>query len=213
MISEILYSNETGYDMETYAMNQNSALYDNSSLTVSGTLTEQSYEINSANKGVAYILELDEPITKSLYSDAAGYAGESVEISEIQIQFTDNDDYIQNHYLGKHMQVSGSVMFANTGHHLTTILLTDVTVEVEDAEPQTYLSEDEAIAIAYEYFGVSPGEIAEEVDGPMSVFVQQTPSVSDTRYLLSLAWSVDGHWSTIDRVYVDGITGECTPYQ
>lgn len=113
---------------------ENSALYDNSPLTVSGTLTEQSYEINSANKEVAYILELDEPVTKSLYSDDAGYAGESVEISEIQIQFTDNDDYIQNNLLGKHIQVSGSVMFANSGHHLTTILLTDVTVEVEDAE-------------------------------------------------------------------------------
>ncbi len=212
VVNRISYFNETGYDMETYAMNQNSALYENSSLTVSGTLTEQSYEINSANKGVAYILELDEPITKLLYSDDAGYAGESVEISEIQIQFTDNDDYIRNHYLGKHLQVSGSVMFANTGHHLTTILLTDVTVEVEDAEPQTYLSEDEAIAIAYEYFGVSPGEIAEEVNGPMSVFVQQTPSASDSRYLLYLAWRVDNHWSTIDWVYVDGITGACTSY-
>ena len=134
VISEILYSNETGYDMETYTMNQNNALYENSSLTISGTLTEQSYEINSANNGVAYILELDELITKFLYSDDAGYAGESVEISEIQIQFTDNDDYIQNNLLGKHIQVSGSVMFANSGHHLTTILLTDVTVEVEDAE-------------------------------------------------------------------------------
>lgn len=85
-------------------------------------------------------------------------------------------------------------------------------MEVEDAEPQTYLSEDEAIAIAYEYFGVSPGEIAEEVNGPMSVFVQQTPSASDSRYLLYLAWRVDNHWSTIDWVYVDGITGACTSY-
>lgn len=86
-------------------------------------------------------------------------------------------------------------------------------MKCEVKEPQTYLSEDEAIAIAYEYFGVTPGEIAEEVNGPMSVFVQQTPSASDTRYLLYLAWCVDNHWSTIDWVYMDGITGECAPYR
>lgn len=105
---------------------QNSdALHENDILTVAGTLTEEYYEINSQNKGTVYILKLDTPIKKSLYSDWLGYSGESVEIDEIQISFLYHDDYIRSNLLGKQIEVTGSVMYAHTGHHLTTILLMD----------------------------------------------------------------------------------------
>ena len=104
------------------------ALYDNDILTVSGTLVEQDYEINSMNKGTVYILELDSPITRSLYSDGLGYSGEIVEINEIQIGFLYQDDYIRNNLLNNHIEVTGSVMYAHTGHHLTTVLLMDASV-------------------------------------------------------------------------------------
>lgn len=110
------------------AIQESNELYDNDILTVTGTLKEQNYEINSENYGVAYILELDAPIKKSLYSDFLGYSGETVEISEIQIQFSLTDEYIQDNLVGKHLTVSGTVMYGHTGHHLTTVLLTYATV-------------------------------------------------------------------------------------
>lgn len=110
------------------AMQESNELYDNDILTVTGTLKEQNYEINSENYGVAYILELDVPIMKSLYSDMLGYSGENVEISEIQIQFSLTDEYIQDNLVGKHLTVRGTVMYGHTGHHLTTILLIDSSV-------------------------------------------------------------------------------------
>lgn len=104
------------------------ALYDNDFLTVAGTLVEQYYELNSQNKGTVYILELDSPINKSLYSDWLGYSGEIVEIDKIQISFLYHDDYIRKNLLNNHIEVTGSVMYAHTGHHLTTILLMDALV-------------------------------------------------------------------------------------
>lgn len=114
-------------DTQEIAENQD-ALYDNDILTVKGTLVEQYYEINSQNKGTAYILELDSPINKSLYSDWLGYSGEIVEIDKIQISFLYHDDYIRKNFLNNHIEVTGSVMYAHTGHHLTAILLTDALV-------------------------------------------------------------------------------------
>ena len=107
---------------------ESSELYDNDILTVTGILKKQAYEINSEKQGVAYILELDAPVKKSLYSDVLGYCGEIVEINEIQIQFSLSDEYIQNNLVGKHLKVSGSVMYGHTAHHLTPILLIDSSV-------------------------------------------------------------------------------------
>ncbi len=95
-------------------------LYDNDTLSVSGILVEQDYD-----KGTAYILKLDSPIKKSLYSDWLGYSGEIVEIDEIQISFSYHDEYIRNNLLNNHIEVTGTVMYAHTGHHLTTVLLMD----------------------------------------------------------------------------------------
>ncbi|MCD7785518.1 MAG: DUF4431 domain-containing protein [Oscillospiraceae bacterium] len=98
-------------------------LYDDDELTVSGTLIDRYYEINSDNYGTAYVLVLDEPITRSLYNDFMGYDGEVMEIDEIQLILPYTENYIRSNLLGEHLEVTGTVMYGHTGHHLTTILL------------------------------------------------------------------------------------------
>lgn len=101
-------------------------LYEGSQLVVTGTLTERDYEINSNNKGTVMILELDQPLTKALYSEWLGYSGEVEEISEMQIGFSEwlPDPPV----VGQHVALIGDVMYQNTGHHLTTVLLMDAWV-------------------------------------------------------------------------------------
>ena len=101
-------------------------LYEGSQLVVTGTLTERDYEINSNNKGTVIILQLDQPLTKALYSEWLGYSGEVEEISEMQIGFSEwlPDPPI----VGQHVTLIGDVMYQNTGHHLTTVLLMDAWV-------------------------------------------------------------------------------------
>ena len=98
-------------------------LYENDELTVSGTLTERYYEINTQNTGTVYILQLDKPFTARLYSDWMEYSGETVEIDEIQIDFQNQE--LNRLYLNRHIVVTGTVMYGHTGHHQTTILLMD----------------------------------------------------------------------------------------
>ncbi|OUN73797.1 hypothetical protein B5G12_06190 [Faecalibacterium sp. An58] len=98
-------------------------LYEGNTMSVSGTLVKRDYEINSKNKGTVYILQLDQPVVKSLYSDYLGYNGETEVISEMQIGFENQED--EQRYLDQKITVMGSVMFATTGHHLTKVLLMD----------------------------------------------------------------------------------------
>ncbi len=103
------------------------ALYDGDELTVSGTVISRDYEINSNNKGTVYILELDEPVTRAVYSENWGYDGDEIEIKEIQIQTMANGKEASD-YEGKHIDVTGNVMYGSTGHHLTLVLLMEARV-------------------------------------------------------------------------------------
>lgn len=102
-------------------------LYDGDELTVSGTVISRDYEINSNNKGTVYILELDEPVTRAVYSENWGYDGDEIEIKEIQIQTMANGKEASD-YEGKHIDVTGNVMYGSTGHHLTLVLLMEARV-------------------------------------------------------------------------------------
>ena len=99
------------------------ALYENDELTVSGTLEERYYEIDTQNTGTVYILQLDKPFTVQLYADWMEYNGETVEIDEIQIDFQNQG--LNRFYLNRHINVTGTVMYGHTGHHQTIILLMD----------------------------------------------------------------------------------------
>lgn len=105
------------------SMESTGPLYEGNTMTVSGTLVKRDYEINSNNKGTVYILQLDTPVVKSLYSDYLGYNGEAELISEMQIGFENQED--EQRYLNQDIMVTGSVMFGTTGHHLTKVLLMD----------------------------------------------------------------------------------------
>ena len=105
------------------SMESTGPLYEGNTMSVSGTLITRDYEINSKNKGTVYILQLDQPVVKSLYSDYLGYNGEAEVISEMQIGFENQED--EQRYLNQNITVMGSVMFATTGHHLTKVLLMD----------------------------------------------------------------------------------------
>ena len=101
-------------------------LNENTQFIASGTLVERPYEINSYNKGIAYILQLDTPFTAMLYADLPEYKGEAVKIDEMQINFQDPAN--NQLYLGKRIIVTGTVMYGHTGHHRTTVLLMDATM-------------------------------------------------------------------------------------
>lgn len=160
-------------------------LHDNDILTVAGTVQERYYEINSLNEGVVYILELDEPITRKLYSVDLGYAGEAVEISEIQLNFSYEDDFIRDNFLGQHIQVTGSVMYAHTGHHLTdVVLVVDSDIDIFSADNSLNLDSPAIRSICGDYMAALPQE-----GHTLRVYCYQ----SDNQLNLSIAeWANNG---------------------
>ena len=102
-------------------------IHSGDSLTVSGTLVEESYEyenIDGVNIGTAYILNLDEPINVALYDDFAELNGDKKTIDSVQVLSYDGASEL----VGKHLTVTGNVMVWNTQYHIRTIVLTDCEV-------------------------------------------------------------------------------------
>lgn len=108
---------------------------EHSELTVTGTLKERPYEINAENKGVAYILQLKEPMAGELLAENAEATGKQEEIENVQIgSFADGTEI--RLWLEKEITVRGTVMFASTGHHLEKIVLMDCVKVEEGAETE-----------------------------------------------------------------------------
>lgn len=102
-------------------------IHSGDSLTVSGTLVEESYEyenIDGVNIGTAYILNLDEPINVALYDDFAELNGDKKTIDSVQVLSYDGVSEL----VGKHLTVMGNVMVWHTQYHIRTIVLTDCEV-------------------------------------------------------------------------------------
>lgn len=77
------------------------------------------------------------------------------------------------------------------------------------------ISQDEAYEIACEYYKNEYGIVSGDKDEEMGYeyCVRYKSYHEDTnKYLVTLDWLVEGHWSTVDYIYVDAETGECTPY-
>ena len=72
------------------------------------------------------------------------------------------------------------------------------------------MTEEEAVAIAYEYWEIDPGTVDENSGYEMSVFTEEFPTETNHRYHMALRWLVEGHWSTLDEIYIDAVTGACT---
>lgn len=78
-------------------------------------------------------------------------------------------------------------------------------------EPKTVLTEEEAYELAVKYWDWEPyydenGELVTSVSTTIASFGETIPGY----YSFHLKWWVDDHWSTIDSVYVNKNTGECT---
>ncbi|MGN1444168.1 MAG: hypothetical protein ACI4XE_10005 [Acutalibacteraceae bacterium] len=91
-------------------------------LTVSGTISYESYEVNSGNRGTVMILNLAEPLKCVLNSDDGSFTDYECMVDSVQVntdvQLSENE----------RVQVTGTVMFANTAHHLRDIVLVDCQV-------------------------------------------------------------------------------------
>lgn len=74
------------------------------------------------------------------------------------------------------------------------------------------LTEKEALAIAQKHWKVKPGDIDPETGFQMGMFCKGLEkSKGKYRYEVYWTWLVDhSWWSTLDRIYVDAYSGECT---
>lgn len=98
-------------------------LHNDDTITVTGKLTEESYEINSNNKGTVYILTLEKPTKyyKYEFTDTEFEKRELlVDSVEVDISI---DEYIR--YKGGTVTISGDILFVPLGHHQREIVLMD----------------------------------------------------------------------------------------
>ena len=95
---------------------------DGQQLTLTGTISHESYEINAINKGEAVILNLDAPISCVFNSGDGTYQNYESLLESVQLSV--NEPLSEN----ERIQVTGTVMFAHTGHHIREVVLIDCDV-------------------------------------------------------------------------------------
>lgn len=66
----------------------------------------------------------------------------------------------------------------------------------------------QAVELASEHWGVRSGEVDEQTGFRMNIFIDETPTEQSNRFRLALRWLVDGHYSTVDEIYIDADSGE-----
>ncbi|MBQ7088258.1 MAG: hypothetical protein IJN04_01250 [Clostridia bacterium] len=81
-----------------------------------------------------------------------------------------------------------------------------------DAEDNGFISEEEAIAVAEQHFGIKNGSVDDKTGYPMAYRVTQSPTAELPIYKVALQWqvTVDGeasHWSTLDTVEIEAVHG------
>lgn len=107
----------------SYCWDSRFDLREEDTITVTGKLTEESYEINSNNKGTVYILTLEKPnkYYKYEYTDTGLKKREMlVDSVEVDISFA---EYIR--YKGETVTILGDILFVPLGHHQREIVLMD----------------------------------------------------------------------------------------
>lgn len=91
-----------------------------------------------------------------------------------------------------------------------TTEITEVTENIEENLPDIKISEERAIEIASDHLNIKRGDVDEHSGFPYDLVICEKPTSESTYYEVALKWFVDNHhWSTVCKVYVDGITGEC----
>ena len=78
------------------------------------------------------------------------------------------------------------------------------------ADPQP-IDRKQAVKLASEHWGVNSGDVDELTGFKMNIFVDESPSAESNSFRIVLRWLVDGHYSTVDEIYIDVDSGEITP--
>lgn len=191
-------------------------VYDLGTLTVSGTLATKTYEINSNNKGIVYILKPDSPLNINYYANSTS-SPTKYSLSEIQCNFKYEDQ--ANYNVGKKITVTGKAMEAHTGHHLTDIVLTECTLDTSDNTKDNSeakgMSVDEAKKIAEKYWKFTDGKTDSGITVSIGCNENETITFGGVKYYLfryrALIDEGDyAHWTTWDQVYINAVTGECS---
>lgn len=92
---------------------------------------------------------------------------------------------------------------------------------VTTADTDIFISEDEALRIACDHWEYTPGDTIQVgpngvsgVEWPGAVRVVESPTDETCQYGVTLSWLVggadheDSHWSVIDWIWIDAISGE-----
>ena len=80
-----------------------------------------------------------------------------------------------------------------------------------DPAPKGPLGRKQAVELASEHWGVSSGDVDELTGFKMNIFVDESPTAESNSFRIVLRWLVDGHYSTVDEIYIDADSGEITP--
>ena len=83
----------------------------------------------------------------------------------------------------------------------------DVTIQNE----LFVISEEQALEFAANFWKVDAGDVDDRTGYPFWLFVFQSPTAEMPKYKIALRWFVEQHhWSTVDEILVDAVTGECS---
>lgn len=91
-------------------------------------------------------------------------------------------------------------------------LIQEDEVNVKDVSEGEWITEEEALELASDYWGVEAGEIDNETGFLISIMVMAYPSEEDPTYKIALREHVEGHVTTYDIILIDAVTGECTSF-
>lgn len=75
-----------------------------------------------------------------------------------------------------------------------------------------YISEDEALEIAADYWDFERGDRDPDTGFLFTIMLFDTPTAEAPQYKAVLQWLVDedtscAHWSTVDWIWIDAVTG------
>lgn len=97
-------------------------IYEGETITLSGTLSYEHYEINSNNSDRALILFLDNPFIAKYCKSEAFEVGTTEKITSVQISSENPSQFAE----GQYVTITGTIMNAHTAHHIRSIIITDI---------------------------------------------------------------------------------------
>ncbi len=155
-------------------------IYEGETITLSGTIFYEHYEINSNNSGDALILELDEPFTAKYCKSEAFEIGSTEKITSVQISSDDMSKFSE----GQHITITGTIMNAHTGHHVRSIiLLTDDANNNISGQQTSSISDNQILKAVNQYL--------EENQNHLGVFLSNSDAYCPAEYVASrdTSWS------------------------